>query len=34
VKHGASPDIEDKSGVSARLKASRKRDQRYATAMK
>jgi len=29
VKHGASPDIKDKSGVTARLKASRKRDKRY-----
>lgn len=29
VKRGASPDIEDKSGVTARLKASRKRDKRF-----
>jgi hypothetical protein len=29
VKHGASPDIEDHTGVSARSKASRKRDKRY-----
>ena len=29
VKHGASPDIQDKSAVSARLKASRKRDKRW-----
>ena len=33
VKHGASPDIEDGSGVSARLKASRKRDKRFAAAL-
>jgi ankyrin repeat protein len=33
VKHGASADIEDKSGVTARLKASRKRDKKYFTAM-
>lgn len=33
VKHGASPDIEDGSGVSARLKASRKRDKRFAVAL-
>jgi ankyrin repeat protein len=33
VKHGASPDIEDASGVSARLKASRKRDKRFVAAL-
>lgn len=33
VKHGASPDVEDASGVSARLKASRKRDKRWAAAL-
>lgn len=33
VKHGASPDIEDNSGVSARLKASRKRDTRFLAAL-
>jgi uncharacterized protein len=34
VKHGASPDIEDDTGVSARLKASRKRDKRWAAALR
>lgn len=33
VQHGAWPDIEDNSGVSARLRASRKRDTRYLTAL-
>jgi ankyrin repeat protein len=33
VQHGASPDIADKSGVTAREKASRKRDKRYFTAL-
>ena len=33
VKHGASPDIDDASGVSARLKASRKRDKRFVAAL-
>ena len=33
VKHGASPDIEDRDGVSARLKASRKRDKKFLEAM-
>jgi ankyrin repeat protein len=33
VKHGASPDTMDDKGVSARLKASRKRDQRYFRAL-
>ena len=33
VKHGASPDIEDRDGVSARLKASRKRDKKFFEAM-
>lgn len=29
VRHGASPDITDRDGVSARIKASRKRDKRW-----
>jgi len=33
VKHGASPDIDDNAGVSARLKASRKRDKRFLAAL-
>lgn len=33
VKHGASPDIPDRDGVSARLKASRKRDKRFVAAL-
>lgn len=33
VEHGASPDIGDKEGVTARLKASRKRDKRYLAAL-
>ena len=33
VKHGASPDIPDRDGISARLKASRKRDQRFLAAL-
>jgi uncharacterized protein len=33
VDHGASPDIKDKSGVSARDRASRKRDQRWLAAL-
>jgi ankyrin repeat protein len=33
VRHGASPDIEDGDGVSAALRASRKRDQRFFTAL-
>jgi len=33
VKHGASPDIPDRDGVTAREKASRKRDQRYLKAL-
>jgi ankyrin repeat protein len=33
VQHGASPDIEDHSGVSARQKASRKRDKRFHEAL-
>ncbi len=33
VDHGASPDIKDKNGVSARERASRKRDQRWADAL-
>lgn len=32
VAHGASPDIPDREGVSARLRASRKRDKRFAAA--
>jgi ankyrin repeat protein len=34
VKHGASPDITDREGISARLKASRKRDKRFLAALK
>lgn len=33
VRHGASPDLEDHQGVSPRLRASRKRDQRYFAAL-
>lgn len=33
VEHGASPDIADREGVSARLKASRKRDKRWFAAL-
>ena len=33
VKHGASPDIADRDGVSARLKASRKRDKKFFEAL-
>jgi ankyrin repeat protein len=33
VKHGASPDIEDHTGVTPRVKASRKRDKRWAAAL-
>jgi len=33
VQHGASPDIKDNSGVTARVKASRKRDKRYLKAI-
>ncbi|HET7551865.1 MAG TPA: ankyrin repeat domain-containing protein [Gemmatimonadaceae bacterium] len=33
VKHGASADIEDRAGVSARQRASRKRDKRYLKAL-
>jgi hypothetical protein len=33
VQHGASPDLPDKDGVSARLKASRKRDPRWSKAL-
>ena len=33
VKHGASPDIEDRDGISARLKASRKRDKKFFEAL-
>ena len=33
VDHGASPDIKDKSGVSARDRASRKRDKRWLDAL-
>ena len=32
VEHGASPDIPDRDGVSARLRASRKRDKRFVAA--
>jgi hypothetical protein len=33
VDHGASPDTKDKSGVSARDRASRKRDKRWLDAL-
>jgi ankyrin repeat protein len=33
VKRGASPDIEDREGVTARVKASRKRDKRFVEAL-
>jgi len=33
VQHGASPDIPDNEGVSARLRASRKRDKRFVAAL-
>ena len=33
VKHGASPDIKDADGVSAALRASRKRDERFYSAI-
>jgi ankyrin repeat protein len=33
VQHGASPDIPDREGVTARLKASRKRDKKFLAAM-
>jgi ankyrin repeat protein len=33
VKHGASPDIKDKDGMTPRLKASRKRDKRFYEAL-
>ena len=33
VQHGASPDIKDREGVTARLKASRKRDKRFLAAL-
>ena len=33
VKHGASPDVPDRQGVTARAKASRKRDKRFLEAL-
>lgn len=33
VQHGAAPDLPDREGVSARLKASRKRDKRWFVAL-
>jgi len=33
VRHGASPDIKDKEGVSARIRASRKRDKKFLDAL-
>ncbi len=33
VRHGASADIEDRTGASALRRASRKRDQRYLAAL-
>ena len=34
VIHGASPDIADREGISARLKAARKRDKRFLAALR
>jgi hypothetical protein len=33
VNHGASPEIKDREGMSARLRASRKRDKRFLAAL-
>ena len=33
IEHGGSPDIPDRDGVSARLRASRKRDKRFVAAL-
>lgn len=33
IQHGASADVPDRAGVTARLKASRKRDQKYVAAL-
>jgi ankyrin repeat protein len=33
VEHGASPDVADNEGISPRLRASRKRDKRFAAAL-
>ena len=33
VQHGASPDIPDREGVTARVKASRKRNKKFLAAM-
>ena len=33
VKHDASPDIEDRDGITARVKASRKRDKKFLEAL-
>jgi len=33
VKHGASPDVRDRDGVSPRLRASRKRDKKFLAAL-
>jgi ankyrin repeat protein len=33
VRHGASPDIQDRDGVTPRARASRKRDKRFVTAL-
>jgi len=33
VKHGAQPDVPDREGVTPRVKASRKRDKRFLTAL-
>jgi ankyrin repeat protein len=33
VRHGASPDIKDSEGLSAKMRASRKRDKRFLEAL-
>ena len=33
VRHGASADVDDRDGVSPRVKASRKRDKRFLAAL-
>ena len=33
VEHGASPDIPDREGITARLKASRKRNKKFLAAL-
>jgi ankyrin repeat protein len=34
VAHGASPDIADREGISARIQAARKRDKRFLAALR